>query len=273
MKSALITMAVLATFATSASLEVRTSDEAGSSAHLDDDHDHHGHSHEGHHGHAHSDGKSAVVTPPKVEKAFHPTIPAALLERIDFVETFQDGPKALEKGWISSKNERYFRSEWVIASTFSEKDDSSDKHEPAFEDEKSLAVNVKHQHYGLTHVLETPFDNTGKTLVFQYEVRYHDGVGCSGAYAKLLLKQDGFDALALEEASPYVIMFGPDKCGATNKVHFIVRQKLANNKWEEKHMSKTVPARTSDSNTHLYTPQLTSILRRKTFHFLQILPS
>jgi calnexin len=101
-------------------------------------------------------------------------------------------------------------------------------------------------------VLNQAFDNTNNTLVFQYEVRIHDGIGCSGAYAKLLLKQDNFDALALEEATPYVIMFGPDRCGSTNKVHFIVRQKLAEGKWEEKHLAKTVSAKTTDSYSHLY---------------------
>jgi len=174
------------------------------------------------------------------------------LKRLDFLETFQDGPKALEKGWVSSTNERYSSSEWVVVSSV-EQSSGAEPRQSAFSDEESLVVNVKHKHYGLTHVLAEPFDNTGKTLVFQYEVRFHEAVTCSGAYAKLLLKQDNFDAKNLEEASPYVIMFGPDKCGGTNKVHFIVRQKLPNGKWEEKHMSKSVQAVTPDSRSHLYT--------------------
>jgi len=49
-----------------------------------------------------------------------------------------------------------------------------------------------------------------------------DGLECGGAYIKLL--QDNA-ALAQEEfsnASPYIIMFGPDKCGSTNKVSSLV---------------------------------------------------
>ena len=48
-----------------------------------------------------------------------------------------------------------------------------------------------------------------------------DGLECGGAYIKLL--QDNA-ALAQEEfsnASPYIIMFGPDKCGSTNKVRIL----------------------------------------------------
>lgn len=52
---------------------------------------------------------------------------------------------------------------------------------------------------------------------------------------------------------PYAVMFGPDKCGATNKVHLIIRHKNPkNNKWEEKHL-KNAPTVPTDLKTHLYT--------------------
>lgn len=212
----------------------------------------HGHDHNHDHDHGEHDHQHEVFLP---DRPAHPVVPQDLLKRIDFLETFQDGPKALEKGWVASSNERYFGHEWTVGLTFGLKDDDSDNHQPGFKDDQSLSVNIKHKHYGLTHMLSQPFDNTGKTLVFQYEVRFHDGVGCSGAYAKLLLKQeqDNFDPLNLEEATPYVVMFGPDRCGATNKVHFIVRQKLPNGQYEEKHLSKTVTAKTQDAYSHLYT--------------------
>lgn len=188
------------------------------------------------------------------ERSAHPQVPDSLLKRIEYLETFQQGPVALEKGWIASTNERYVGHEWLVATTFGEKADDSDVHEPGFHDDLALGVVVKHKHYGLTHMLSKPFDNTGKTMVFQYEVRLHDGIGCSGAYTKLLLKQPSFDPLNLEEATPYVIMFGPDRCGSQNKVHFIVRQKNpSSGEYEEKHMANQVSAKTSDSLTHLYT--------------------
>ena len=225
--------------------------------HHRDHHDHHHHDddHDHHHDHDHKHHKKPAAVPAEVvlpERPLHPDLPQPLLKRIDFLETFQDGPKALEKGWVASTNERYFGHEWIVASSFGDKGDK-DEHQPGFRNEQSLAVKVKHKHYGLTHVLSQPFDNTGNTLVFQYEVRLHEGIGCSGAYAKLLLKQEGWSPLSLEEATPYVVMFGPDRCGATNKVHFIVRQKQPSGKWEEKHMTKLVSAKTADSFSHLYT--------------------
>jgi hypothetical protein len=37
---------------------------------------------------------------------------------------------------------------------------------------------------------------------------------------KLLKENDELHADEFSNASPYVIMFGPDKCGSTNKVSF-----------------------------------------------------
>lgn len=45
-----------------------------------------------------------------------------------------------------------------------------------------------------------------------------DGLECGGAYLKLLRDNKKLHADEFSNASPYVIMFGPDKCGATNKV-------------------------------------------------------
>ena len=45
-----------------------------------------------------------------------------------------------------------------------------------------------------------------------------DGLDCGGAYLKLLQDNAALHAEEFSNASPYIIMFGPDKCGATNKV-------------------------------------------------------
>jgi hypothetical protein len=45
-----------------------------------------------------------------------------------------------------------------------------------------------------------------------------DGLECGGAYMKLLQDNKALHAEEFSNASPYIIMFGPDKCGATNKV-------------------------------------------------------
>jgi calnexin len=62
------------------------------------------------------------------------------------------------------------------------------------------------------------------------------------------LHQDEFS-----NTSPYVIMFGPDKCGHTNKVHFIFNHKNPKTgEYEEKHLT-TPPAARIVKTTELYT--------------------
>ena len=48
--------------------------------------------------------------------------------------------------------------------------------------------------------------------------RFIAGLECGGAYMKLLQNSEALHAEEFSNASPYIIMFGPDKCGATNKV-------------------------------------------------------
>jgi len=60
--------------------------------------------------------------------------------------------------------------------------------------------------------------------------------------------------MASKNDTPYTIMFGPDKCGGTNKVHFILRHKNpVSGVWEEKHMSTPPVPITTDKLTHMYT--------------------
>jgi len=62
------------------------------------------------------------------------------------------------------------------------------------------------------------------------------------------LHQDEFS-----NVSPYVVMFGPDKCGSTNKVHLIINHKNPKTgEYEEKHLSSP-PAARIVKTTELYT--------------------
>ena len=45
-----------------------------------------------------------------------------------------------------------------------------------------------------------------------------DNLECGGAYMKLLQDNKKLHAEEFSNSSPYIVMFGPDKCGATNKV-------------------------------------------------------
>ena len=70
---------------------------------------------------------------------------------------------------------------------------------------------------------------------------------------KLLQDNKALHADEFSNASPYIIMFGPDKCGATNKVHFIFRHKNPKTgEYEEKHLKNTALARITKP-TNLYT--------------------
>ena len=63
------------------------------------------------------------------------------------------------------------------------------------------------------------------------------------------------DVAAFDDQSGYTIMFGPDQCGDTNKVHFIFRHKSpVTGEWEEKHLaSAPTPTIHDHPKTHLYT--------------------
>jgi calnexin len=79
-----------------------------------------------------------------------------------------------------------------------------------------------------------------------------DGLECGGAYLKLLQENKALHSEEFSNSSPYIIMFGPDKCGATNKVHFIFRHKNPKTgEYEEKHLENPPLARTVKT-TSLY---------------------
>jgi hypothetical protein len=80
-----------------------------------------------------------------------------------------------------------------------------------------------------------------------------DGLECGGAYLKLLRDNKALHQEEFSNASPYVVMFGPDKCGATNKVHLIVNHKNPKSgEYEEKHLTPA-PAARIVKTTELYT--------------------
>lgn len=98
---------------------------------------------------------------------------------------------------------------------------------PGIKGDEGLVLKSKAKQHAISAKFDQPitFDGT-KPFVLQYEVKMQNGLSCGGAYLKLLSAGD--DAIHAEEFSdktPYTIMFGPDRCGATNKVHFIFRHK------------------------------------------------
>lgn len=70
---------------------------------------------------------------------------------------------------------------------------------------------------------------------------------------KLLRNNKALHQEEFSNTTPYVIMFGPDKCGHTNKIHFIFNHKNPKTgEYEEKHL-KTPPVAKITKTTELYT--------------------
>lgn len=92
------------------------------------------------------------------------------------------------------------------------------------------------------------------TVVLQFETRLQNGLECGGAYIKYLRPQDaGWKSNEFDNESPYSIMFGPDKCGSTNKVHFIYKHKNPKSGEYVEHHLKFPPSVPSDKLSHVYT--------------------
>jgi len=70
------------------------------------------------------------------------------------------------------------------------------------------------------------FSNKDKNLVIQYSLKHENVFDCGGGYLKLHPK--GLDQAGYTGDSAYSIMFGPDHCGSTSRVHFILNYKGKN---------------------------------------------
>jgi calnexin len=177
---------------------------------------------------------TAVIFPSGYKSVpYEPSVPASAL----FVETFQGDWKSK---WVRSKDPKY-SGEFAVGPGA----------KPAIPGDLGLIVTRKARHYGIAAPVKTgSLDD--KTLVVQYELRLEEGLECGGAYVKLLLDEVS-DLSTLNGDTPYSIMFGPDKCGITDKVHFIFQYRNPlTGKLEEKHL-KNPPSVNTDSKTHLYT--------------------
>ncbi|MBW0468948.1 hypothetical protein O181_008663 [Austropuccinia psidii MF-1] len=124
----------------------------------------------------------------------------------------------------------------------------------AIQGDKGLVVKSEAAHHAISVPFSKPLDNTGKTLVLQYEVKLQKGLECGGAYLKLLKESPtGIQAQEFSDKTEYSIMFGPDRCGMTNKVHLIFRHKNPKTgEYEEKHF-KNPPSIENTQTTALYT--------------------
>ncbi|KAH9328343.1 hypothetical protein KI387_000451 [Taxus chinensis] len=154
-----------------------------------------------------------------------------------FYESFDE---AYEGKWIVSEKEDY-KGVW--------KHEKSQGHE-----DYGLLVSEAARKYAIVKELPESVDLKDGSLVLQYEVRLQNGLECGGAYLKYLRPQEaGWKSKEFDNEAPYSIMFGPDKCGATNKVHFIYKHKNPKSGEYVEHHLKYPPSVPSDKLTHVYT--------------------
>lgn len=114
-----------------------------------------------------------------------------------------------------------------------------------------FAVPTAAMHYGASASIPPLVGKKDVPFVVQFEVKFQEGLQCGGSYLKLFDRQ-GKTAKEFVDGDRFVIMFGPDKCGSTDKVHFIFQHKNPKSgNWEEKHF-KEAPSVPYDQLTHLY---------------------
>ncbi|KAB1201697.1 hypothetical protein CJ030_MR7G000346 [Morella rubra] len=151
--------------------------------------------------------------------------------------------ESFDSRWIVSQKDEY-KGVW--------KHSKSEGH-----DDYGLLVSEKARKYAIVKDLDESVSLKDRTIVLQYEVRLQNGLECGGAYLKYLRPQEaGWQPKEFDNDSPYSFMFGPDKCGSTNKVHFILKHKNPKSGEYVEHHLKSPPSVPSDKLSHVYTAVL-----------------
>ncbi|XP_044460439.1 calnexin homolog 1-like, partial [Mangifera indica] len=154
-----------------------------------------------------------------------------------FYESFDE---PFDGRWIVSKKDEY-QGVW--------KNSQSEGHQ-----DYGLLVSQKAKKYAIVKELDKKVTLKGKKIVVQYEVRFQNGLECGGAYLKFLRPQKSAWKVELfDSEAPYSIMFGPDRCGSTDKIHFIFNHKNPKNGEYIEHHLQEPPSVPSDKISHVYT--------------------
>lgn len=204
---------------------------------------------------ADNDESDDGITVETVEEELYQS-PTVDPKKIYFAEHFDD-EAAFKKKWIKSEAKKQgvdeniakYEGKWEIQS-------------PArriLKNDLGLVLTTEAKHAAISALLDRPFEFKEKPLIVQYEVTMQEGQNCGGAYLKLLSRgmNTKADLRQFHDQTPYTIMFGPDKCGNDNKLHFIFRHKNPKNGTiEEKHSKKATQRLDDiykDKEPHLYT--------------------
>lgn len=160
------------------------------------------------------------------------------VEGLHWVETF-DGD--VWKRWTPSGKEKY-TGRWAVEG----------RKQEALVGDLGLHCPEPAMHYAVSaDIPRVQLRLGGPPFLIQFEARHQDGLQCGGSYLKLF-SRNGSKSEDFDGDTPYTIMFGPDRCGATDKVHFILRHRSpVTGVWEEKHL-RDAPAVPNNKRTHLY---------------------
>ncbi|KAG0343917.1 hypothetical protein BG004_004894 [Podila humilis] len=202
--------------------------------------------HEGHHHEEEQKAFTAPATGPIVISEFKATeIKAPFLEQFD--SNWSDR-------WTASEATKETTAEGEVFSYVGKWSVEEPHKYPGLKGDLGLVAKSAATHHAISASLPEVIDNKDKTLVVQYEVKAQDGLECGGAYMKLLTDSpEGIKFKEFSNDTPYTIMFGPDKCGGTNKVHFIFRHKNPlTGVYEEKHL-QSAPLAKLGPVSNLYT--------------------
>jgi len=132
-----------------------------------------------------------------------------------FLEQFTDDWETRWKPSHAKKEDSKSDEDWAYVGEWSVEEPTV---LPGIVGDKGLVLKNPAAHHAISSKFSKPINNKGKDLVVQYEVKLQKGLECGGAYMKLLRDDKKLASDEFSNASPYVIMFGPDKCGTTNKV-------------------------------------------------------
>jgi calreticulin len=160
------------------------------------------------------------------------TLVAAASAKTLYKETFGAD---WEKNWVTGKAGDKELGAWELT--------AGDYYGGEEEAAKGIMTSEDMRHYFLATKTDE-FSNKGTDLVVQYSLKYTKTPECGGSYIKLLGATDPAD---FDNETPYNIMFGPDQCGGTKRVHAIIT-------YNDKNVLKTSDVSLSiyDELTHVY---------------------
>eukprot|EP00567_Pseudictyota_dubia_P007534 CAMPEP_0197443160 /NCGR_PEP_ID=MMETSP1175-20131217/8983_1 /TAXON_ID=1003142 /ORGANISM="Triceratium dubium, Strain CCMP147" /LENGTH=401 /DNA_ID=CAMNT_0042973757 /DNA_START=56 /DNA_END=1261 /DNA_ORIENTATION=+ len=165
-------------------------------------------------------------------------------------------PAAAEVYFKEQFNDDGWADRWTIPSDWKSKSEMGEwKHTAGEwygdEADKGIQTSEDARFYGASAKLEKTFNSSdGKDLVIQYSVKHEQDLDCGGAYIKLLPGGDSFDAAKFGGDTPYGVMFGPDKCGSSNKKTHVI---LHSDKKDDNLLIKKEVSGEFDTLSHLYT--------------------